>query len=216
MQTIRRHSAIVSAAILAIVAVWTPRANAEDPSGNSVSEQHIAQLVDELGDASYARRTEATRALCAIGAPATAALERVADGQHVEIALRAQAVLRVIEQLMFGGVEVRLAFSKKKISWGDPIDLTLKLTNRSAFPARVPFDIDPEVRQKATGDARHVGDMLDVAEYLRVLDGRGTSVPLTVDDIMGDLMVAKIVENRVDAGPIGTLAPGQAASTASP
>ena len=56
MQTIRRHSAIVSAAILAIVAVWTPRTNAEDPSGSPVSEQHIAQLVDELGDEEQAAR----------------------------------------------------------------------------------------------------------------------------------------------------------------
>ena len=195
--------AIVLAVVLSFG--WTPTLRAE-------SAETIAQLVNDLGDTSYAKRTEATRALCAIGTPAAAALGRVANGSDVEVALRAKAVLRVIEQLMFGGVEIRLSVSKTKFAWDEPIDLTITLTNRSTFPARVPFEIDPIARGKVVGDARQVGDMLDVAEYLRVRDAGGASVALVVDEITGDEAVARVVEHRVDVGPIGDLEPAQSVS----
>ena len=188
------------------------QADAKDNAASVPNVGHIAQLVGDLGDASYARRTEATRALCAIGSPAATALERVANGHDMEVALRARAVLRVLRQLMFGGVEVRLALSKTKIAWDEPVDLTITMTNRSAFPARVPFEIDPLARGKVAGDGRQVGDMLDIAEYLRVSDARDASVALVVDDIMGDEAVTKVVEHRVDAGPIAELAPSQSVS----
>lgn len=212
MQTIRCHSAIACVAVLLTGALLSGQSDAKDNAASVPSAERIAQLVRDLGDASYARRTEATRALCAIGSPAAAALERVANGQDTEVALRAQAVLRVLRRLMFGGVEVRLALSKTKIAWDEPVDLTITLTNRSTFPARVPFEIDPLTRGKVAGDGRQVGDMLDVAEYLRVVDARDASVGLVVDDIMGDEAVVRVVEHRIDVGPIAELAPSQSVS----
>ena len=208
----RCHSAIVCAAVIVAGALLIGQSDAKDNAASVASVERIAQLVSDLGDASYARRTEATRLLCAIGSPAAAALERVANGRDTEVALRAKAVLGVIGQLMFGGVEVRLALSKTKIAWDEPVDLTITMTNRSAFPARVPFEIDPLARGKVAGDGRQVGDMLDIAEYLRVRDARDASVALVVDDILGDEAVAKVVEHCIDVGPIAELAPSQSVS----
>lgn len=213
METQRsKHPVEMALAILMALSMTAVCTRAQQPSHPPAGQEAITRLIRDLGDPSYAERTDATRRLCVIGMPAAAALERAADGKDVEVALRAKAVLRVVQHLMFSGVDIQLSFSKQKIDWDEPVDLTIKLTNRSVFPARVPFDIGPAGRGEVTGDARQVADMLDVAEYVRVTDPRGTFVDLTVDDIIDDASVAKVVQQRVDVGPTTTLAPGQTAT----
>ena len=117
--------------------------HAQENVATPPNQQVMVQLTRDLGDPSYAVRTNATRQLCVIGAPATKILEQAAGGDDVEVALRAKAVLRVIDSLLFGGVEVRLAFSKPNRAWDEPVDLVVTFTNRSEFPARLPFESPP-------------------------------------------------------------------------
>ena len=175
------------------------------------TDADIAALVSDLSDPSYEKRTHATRRLCAIGMPATEKLRAAAAGDNAETALRAKAVLSVLDNLMFSGVEVRLSFSKSKIAWDQPVDLNLSLTNRAKYAARVPFEIDPAKRTVAADDAQQVGSMLDVADLVRVRGLDGREVDLTVDDISADSQVVAAVQRRLNEGPVSTLDPGQQA-----
>ncbi len=169
----------------------------------------IAGFILTLGDPSYAKRTEATRRICAIGMPAAERLKAAAKGDDMEVALRAKAILRVLDSLMFSGVEIRLAFSKPRIVWNDSVDLIITLTNRSKYPARIPFELDPAKQNQVESDARQVADLIDAAELLRVRRANGDRIELTLDDITADRDVADVVQRRVDVGPISVLAPGQ-------
>ncbi len=175
----------------------------------SASGKAIAALIRDLGDSSYETRTSATRRLCAIGMRAAKMLKKAARGDDIEIALRAKAVLDLLEGLMFAGVEVRLAFSETRVAWDEPVDLTITMTNRSDYPARVPFELNDVDRNAVTGDARQVGDMLDVAELIALRRGDGRPIELTVDDIAADPAVLAAVERRLDGGPLSLLEPEQ-------
>ena len=152
----------------------------EQPLGGSASVDEIRLLIADLGNPSYEKRTFATRRLCAIGSGAREQLLVAAAGADVETSLRAKAVLSVLDQLMFDGVEVRLSFAKSKIAWDEPLDLVITLSNHSEYPARVPFEIG-NGRSTATEPARQVGDMLDAAEFLLVQHENGKRIELVVD-----------------------------------
>lgn len=173
------------------------------------TQGEISDLIRELGNPSYEKRTYATRRLCAIGAPARVQLQVVAEGNDAEITLRAKAVLAVLDRLMFSGVELTLSASQAQLAWDESIDLSLKMTNRSKYPARVPFALDPAARTAVEEDARQVGDMLDVAEWLQVRGPGGRQIDLTVDDIADDPAVVDAVQQRLNAGPLEVLSPGR-------
>ncbi|UCC30201.1 MAG: hypothetical protein JSU86_18625 [Phycisphaerales bacterium] len=201
--------------VLAMVAGMTLQAPAAAGTGGEKSltapatDADIAALVSDLSDPSYEKRTYATRRLCAIGMPATEKLRAAAAGDDAETALRAKAVLSLLDNLMFSGVEVRLSFSKSKIAWDQPVDLNLTLTNRAKYPARVPFEIDPAKRTAAGDDAQQVGSMLDVADLVHVRGADGREIDLAVDDISADSQVVAAVQRRLNEGPVSTLDPGQ-------
>ncbi len=95
------------------------------------TDVEMAVLARDLGDPSYETRTLATQRLCAIGMPAARTLRAVAAGDDVEAALRAKAILFVLDRLMFSGVEIGLSFTKTKIAWNEAVDLTITMTNRT-------------------------------------------------------------------------------------
>ncbi len=173
------------------------------------TNDEVAALIRDLGDPSYKKRTYATQRLCAIGMPASKRLEAAAAGGDVETALRAKAILSVLNRLMFSGVDVILSFSKTKLAWNDAVDLRITMVNRTMYPARVPFEIDTAQRTTASDDARQVGDMLDVAELLHVRGPGGKELDLTVDDIAADPAVVAAVQERLNSGPSSILKPGE-------
>ncbi len=176
--------------------------------GPATSEE-VAALVRDLGDRSFEVRTFATRRLCAIGRAAYEPLHTAAEGSDVETALRAKRVLAVLDTLWFSDVELSLAFSESKIGWDEPVNLEISITNQSAFPARVPFDLKAAAGSSARDDARQVADMLDAAEWLSVRGPDGSPVELRVDEISGAPEVLAQVQARLNGGPSGVVLPGE-------
>jgi hypothetical protein len=196
------------------VLVVVATAHAADPPRRliaPVQPGEIDRLISHLADPSYAERTFATRRLCAIGKRAYSALREAAKSGNAEQALRAQAIVDALDRVMFAGVDVELSLSRAEIAWDQPVDLTVTLTNRSDFPARVPFELDPSERLQTGGDARQVADLIDVAEWLSVTEDNGDALSLHVDDITADPAVGRVVSARVDDAPYSILAPGQRA-----
>ncbi len=182
---------------------------AADLSGDS----EIASLVGLLGSPLYEERLAATRKLIALGPRARPQLEAAAAGDDFETALRAKDLLVTLDRLLFAGVDVSLAFSKSSASWEQPVDLLITMTNRSAYPARVPFEqsvIDPPAVPGASPDAEQVGRMLDIADWLKVRrEPDGREIDLRVDDIAVDEEVVAAVQRRLNAKLGGILKAGQ-------
>lgn len=173
------------------------------------TEDDIARLIRDLGNRSYETRTSATRRLCAIGMRARRQLESAAGANDAEIALRADRIVSSLDRLLFAGVDVALTFSKPSVSWNEPVALRVTLTNRSDYATRVPFETDPEKRKALSEDARQVGDMLDVAEWLHVRRLNGSALELRVDNILDDAAVGSEVNRRLNGGPESILQPGK-------
>jgi len=200
---------IVAAVYIIVAPQRTAALGGGEPLTVPAGEGEIAGLIRELGDPSYEKRTYATRRLCAIGPPVRDQLEVAAAGDDAEITLRAKAVLAVLDRLLFSNVESDLSVLPAQFAWDQSIDLDLKMTNRSKYPARVPFVLDSAARTDMEEHTRQVGDMLDVAEWLRVRGPGGRQIDLTVDDIADDPAVVDVVQQRLNAGPLGILPPGQ-------
>ncbi|MCP4249075.1 MAG: hypothetical protein GY778_18680 [bacterium] len=175
----------------------------------SVTDDQIQSLIDQLGDPSFEVRTQATRRLCMIGQRAAPALRRAAGGDEFEIGLRARNLLDVIDSVYFGGCRVTLSADKDRIAWDEPFALTVTIHNESAYRAHLPIDLDATRRRAFNESARLVGDFMDVADYLVVTDPDGKRVELRVDDLRADPQVADAVEWRADGGPVEELAPGK-------
>lgn len=175
----------------------------------AVSEDRLAQLAVDLSNVSYAVRTAATLDFYEIGPYARDLLRELAAGTDMEAALRARHILADLERLYFTGVEVTLAFSESNIQWDETVDLTVTLVNRSAHAALLPITLDPSVGEAASEDARQVGLMLDLSDWITVTNGKDQAITLRVDDISADPQVAAAVERRVETGSVAALPPGE-------
>ena len=187
------------------------RAQAPQPEPAEITDRRIQQLIQGLGDPAYSTRAEATRALCMIGQRAAPALKLAATGREFEVALRARELLEVIESVYFAGCGIELSAEKNKITWDEPLALTLRIRNRSGYPAQLPFELSSRVRAELPESVRQVGDMMDLAEYLRVISPDGRQIALRVDDIRADPLVMDAVEWRTEGGPVARLAAGKEA-----
>lgn len=187
----------------------TPSVGQEAARTAPAGDDEIAKLIRDLSHPSYEKRMSATRRLCVVGMSAYDRLKGAAAGDDVERALRAQDVLATLQQLCFSGVEISLAFSKTKIAWDESVDLAILFDNRSSHPARVPFEIDPAARARVRGDARQVADILDLAEWLRILGPNGREVSLRINDIAADPAVEGVVQVRASGDPFAVLPPHQ-------
>lgn len=196
----------VIAVMLAAADVSSSRAG-ERPLNAPATADEIASLVRNLSDPDYKTRTYATRRLCGVGMAAYESLQRAADGADAESALRARRLITTLDALRFAGTEVSIAFSKPNIDWHDEVDLRITIFNRSAYPAKIPFEMQPPEGDES--DATQVGVMLDTAEWLYVKGPSGSEVELRLDDILMDEAVGEAVQDRLAAGPHRTLAPGE-------
>lgn len=175
------------------------------------SSENISALIRDLGDPSYEQRLAAMRSLAAIGMPARAALEEAASGADIEVALRAKSLLTTLGRLLFSGAEVRLSATKTKIGWDESIDLILEVQSSPRFATRVPFSLEDGTDGGDDSDARQVGDMLDLAEWMQLRRADGREVSLKVDDIADDPAVLSAVQERLSGGPVSTLEPARTA-----
>ena len=207
--TTKRIASVVLIPALVLLHSSMPSVGQDAALTAPAGDGEIAKLIRDLSHPSYEKRMSATRRLCVVGMSAYDRLEGAAAGDDVERALRAQDVLATLQQLCFAGVEVSLAFSKTKIAWDESVDLTISFDNLSSYPARVPFDIDPAARARVGGDARQVADILDLAEWLRILDPNGREVALRINDIAADPAVDGVVQERATGDPFAVLPPHQ-------
>ncbi len=199
----------IAKTLLAVLAVVRASAAAADkpPLLGPANPDEMAALVHALGDPGYEARMFATRRLCAIGMEAWDLLQATAQSSDAEAALRAKQLLAMFDRLWFSGIDVSLSFSKSVISWLEPVDLNITMTNRLRYQARVPFDVDPAARGDMD-DARQVADMLDLADWLKVRGPDGKEIELRVDDIAGEPAVFAVVQSRLAGGPGGAIPPG--------
>ncbi len=195
--------------LLAMTPAWTiAQENKQDDT--PAAESAMRQLIDQLGDASFEVRAEATRRICKMGLVASEYLKQAAATGQAEISLRAKHLLKTLDALMFSGVEVSLAVSASTVRWHEPVDIKMTFTNHSPVPARVPFELGSKSLAKSL-EGRQVGDMLDAAEYLHITAPDGSDVNIMLDDISEHPDVTNIVEHRVQGGTVSTLAPGEKA-----
>lgn len=195
---------------LVTLTAWNDSAPAQS-TASSVSESEINALVAQLSDPNYSKRVGATRRLCAIGAPATEVLTRVAAGSDMEAALRAKKILQALDHVWFSGVEVVLESSRSAFEWREPVEVRMVLENRSGFPARIPFDTSTDQSEGGSADARQVAAMVDASDFLVVQNPQGKEIELRADEISDDPAVLRAVQARLAGGPSSRLAPGERA-----
>ncbi|MFQ5461190.1 MAG: hypothetical protein ACE5E5_01040 [Phycisphaerae bacterium] len=180
-----------------------------DRSHGGAPVRQIAHLIENLSHPSFDVRSAATLKLCTYPLAARAPLQRAARGDDAERALRARAVLSLLDQIAFTGVDIALAFSKDVVAWDQPVDLLLTLHNTSDHPATIPFQLDEISRDGLDPNARQVGDMLDLSEWLTLRGADGKIVELHIDDISQEAAVAHAVQERIDRDIQSTLGPGK-------
>ncbi|RJP32019.1 MAG: hypothetical protein C4547_14675 [Phycisphaerales bacterium] len=207
-----RRLAMVALTGMFVLSVRPQPLQAEQDAG---VDPATAEWIEQLGAAEFQRRDEAMRRLVCLGPAALPALRAAAASKPFEAATRARRVTEWIEALLFTGVEVELSFSREHIRWDEPVDLHIRMTNRSAFAAGVPFAPGGEDRSgpdSASEDVRRLGMILDASDYLRVTDPAGEEVDLRVDDISGEAAAERVVDARIGGGPTTRLAPGESLS----
>ena len=184
-------------------------AGAEAPVATSQPGEHgaveIDSLIRQLGDPSYRLRTEATRRLALLGHRAAGALDRAAREGTPETRLRAGHLLGMLDELYFGGCTVRLEVDRTRLAWNEPLALDVIIRNECGYRSFLPLEPDagrPE-------HVRLVGDLVDLADYLEVIDPEGRPVEMRVDDVWSDPAVAEAVAWRSEGGPVLELPPGQ-------
>ncbi len=172
----------------------------------------IAELVRDLESEVYDTRTFATRRLCAIGISARDALRKAADSDSFELAMRAEAVLAILDQILFSGVDVELQFSADKTAWDKPVDLIVTFANRSKYPARLPFATKSISEEGQSRETRQVLTMLNFADWL-VVQRMGSQAPMsvTVEDIGLDSTIQTAVEKSIESTEFSILKPGEQA-----
>lgn len=173
------------------------------------AERDIPGLIRKLGDPAYAVRMAAMRDLYRVGPAARKELEFAAESEIAETALRARKILKALDQVYFGGVTVSLSFSSGRTAWDQPVDLVVNFVNDSDYPARLPFAHPDAGPDSDHPDAKQVGRMLDLADWLVVRDHEGQDIELRVDDFTADDDVRAAVERRLRDAPSSQLLPDE-------
>ncbi len=203
----RQKNLVAFTILLAMGSSWSKAQDNKTEDDAPTNASAIRQLIEQLGNTSYEVRAQASRRICNLGNEAYELLKEAAEKGQAEISLRAKHLLTTLDALMFSGVEVSLAISSSSVRWHEPMDLTLTFVNLTHLPARVPFELVPPLVAK-TKEGRQVGNMLDAAEYLRIIAPDGSEVNIIIDDISEYPDVSHVVEQRVEGGTVNTLAPG--------
>jgi hypothetical protein len=197
---------------LPLLAVWPPVwGQTAQSTGESrqAREDRIEKLIAKLGDASYGVRADAMRDLIAIGPDAMPMLREAAGLDDMEIALRAEEVIRAFRQVMFAGATVKLTAEPDAVRWDQPFALEASVTNHSSEPCRTPFAPAEAGPRPTSAEAEQVGAMLDLADYLVVKGPNGRVIRLHTEPIDEDPAVEAAVRWRVEAEPVGSLGGGR-------
>ncbi|UCG34076.1 MAG: hypothetical protein JSU68_05460, partial [Phycisphaerales bacterium] len=150
-------------------------------------------------------RADAMRDLIAMGPDALPMLREAAEANDMEIALRAEEVIRVFEQVMFAGATVELTAEPSAARWDQPFTIRASITNNSSEPCRTPFAPAEHAPRPTSPEAEQVGALLDLADYLVVKGPDGRVIRLHTEPIDEDLAVETAVRWRVEAEPVGSL-----------
>ncbi len=178
-----------------IVISTVPVFSEQTSSRADADRAHVVSLVERLGSGSFEERSAATMALLGVGKAAIPVLELAVQGEDYETTLRAKALIRVIDQYYFGGLDLRLETSKESVAWDEPFDLLVHLSNRLDVSSRVPMVI----RDHSDRDGVFaVTGLLDLADYLIVAGPDGARIDLHTDDLNEDPDVLAAVQHRVD------------------
>jgi len=164
----------------------------------------IRGAVRELNHPSPARRRVALRRLAEWGPFAFEELREAAAGPDHESALAARGLLTEFESAVLVGGLVSLEVDRPAVAWNEPVALLVRVKNPTPAPIRVPW---PAPTTRPAGDADQVGQMLDVADFLAVVDPRGRPLPLRFEPIEGDKTVYEAVSVRAGDNPPFSLVP---------
>lgn len=208
---LRRALSLCGVLLPLLVAGPAARGQMAESSGEprQAREDRIERLIAELGDASYGLRADAMRDLIAIGPDAMPLLRKAAQADDMEIALRAEEVIRAFEQILFAGTTVDLRAEPNAVRWDQPFTLEARITNHSSEPCRIPFALAEQTPWTVSAEAEQVGAMLDLADYLIVKGPDGHIIRLSTEPIDEDPAVEMAVRWRVDAEPVETLDGGR-------
>jgi hypothetical protein len=186
-----------------------PPARGQTTESRPAREDHIETLIAKLGDASYGVRADAMRDLIAIGPDTLPMLRKAAQADDMEIALRAEEVIRAFERIMFAGTTVDLRAEPNAVRWDQPFTLEARITNHSSEPCRIPFALAEHTPWTVSAEAEQVGAMLDLADYLIVKGPDGHIIRLSTEPIDEDPAVEMAVRWRVEAEPVESLDGGR-------
>ena len=178
----------------------------EDVSGSP----EIASLVRQLGAASPQRRQQAERRLLEIGPRCVPALRDARDHRDPEVVARVRSLLGRFDRLLLAGAKVRLAVEPSRVRWDQPFDLLVAVENESPVACQVPFSPRLAELLGFSAEARQVGPILDVADFLELTGPDGEMIDLHVHDAADDPAVRRIVELRAEGLAYDKLAAGAA------
>ncbi len=173
------------------------------------SAEQIVAWVDQLNDPAFGVRQAAVAHLYASGPAALQALDAAVRGSDYESALSARRIIERIQKLFLVGAEVELTASRRQFDWDEPVSLRVTIRNPSDFPIHLPFLIQDRETIDADALARQVGNLLDAADYLEVLDPEGRALAVVVDDYRGHPELTRAIDTRVSREPASLLPPHQ-------
>ena len=187
---------LTSAATLAQVAT-SPASTKDD----------IKVLLDDLSDPSYEVRQAAVEKLYATGPAVLEALAEVTESDDFEAALRARHLIKRIQKLFFVGAKIELSASHAHIRWDESVSLRIKVINPSDFPIHLPFLVKNRGSIDTDPLAVQMGNLLDAADFLRVVGPGDKAVDPVVDDLRGEPSLESALDTRAYAEPASLLAP---------
>ncbi len=191
--------------VVSLLISTLPYTQASHPQ--DITQDQLEVWLDDLGDPAYEVRRAAVKELYAAGPAALEALAEVSEGDDFEAALRARNLIQRIHKLFFVGAKIELSASQKQFRWDEPVSLRVKIINPSDFPIHLPFLIRNRESIDTDPLAVQMGNMLDAADFLRLIGPDSKPLDLHVDDIRGQPQLEAALDMRVYAEPASLLAP---------
>lgn len=176
------------------------------PTEHSAQER-VERLLEALGDPAFEVRQGAVRELYAAGPAVLEALAAVTAENDFEAAQRARNLIHRIQKLYFVGAKIELSASHKQFRWDEPVSLRVKISNPSDFPIHLPFLIRNRQSIDTDALAAQMGNLLDAADFLRIVGPDAKHLDLHVDDIRGEPRLEQALDARVYDEPASLLPP---------
>lgn len=189
--SLRWFGAVAIALLIAAPAVRGDDANNADAA-------RINKLVRRLGSVQAETRAAAARDLLEIGPAAVPALTEAQHHRDPEIAAAARALLDRIDQVLLFGSRIVLRAEPAAVAWDQPFDLVVNIENGNDTPCAIPFSPGLAALADLTPDARQVGRLVEIADFLEVRDPDGNLVEPHIFDIDDAVRVSAAIRRRAD------------------